>query len=289
MKNILACLAGFPHDANALDAALLVGWPFDAFIEGLHVQPEPMKIVTDAALQQFATFHGSREVVLSLQRKAAQRSAKAKQIYDSFLDRRLAAHAFGSAQTGVNASFRCVEGDPVATATAEARFADLVVIGRAPPEAQFSTEQIATILVGCGRPLLLVPDREIETIGRTIAIAWKEKAESARAVMAAKPLLRRAKKVIVISVEEHGSDAVACTASAERLAAQLAHDGIHAEAHGFTSPRDAAVSLVNKAKELGADLIVSGAYSHSRARELVFGGFTRALLTDCDLPVLLLH
>lgn len=62
------------------------------------------------------------------------------------------------------------------------------------------------------------------------------------------------------------------------------------EAHGLSAERHAGANvLIEKAKALGADLIVSGAYSHSRMRELVFGGFTRTLLTACDLPVLLLH
>jgi nucleotide-binding universal stress UspA family protein len=290
MKNILVCLAGFPHDANALEAAFLVGWPFSASIDGLHVQPEPMKIVMNAALHQFATMHSSREVVVALQRQAAAHSAKAKEIFDSFLARRLAAHAFGSAQSGVKATFRCAEGDPIADIVTAARFADMVVTGRAPAHAQFSTEQIANILVGCGRPLLLVPDSEPEAIGRTIAIAWKEKAEAARAVSAAMPLLTRAKKVIVLSIEEHRGDTAACAASAEHLAAQLSRYEIHVQAHGIAAEaRNAANVLVSKANELGADLIVSGAYSHSRARELVFGGFTRSLMTACDIPVLLLH
>jgi len=244
----------------------------------------------DAAVHQFETTHGSREVLVSLQKQAAERSASAKQTFDRFATRHLAAHAFASAQSGVSANFRCIEGDPLDDTISTARFSDLVVIGRATEHAHFSTDEIANILVGCGRPMLLAPPNETAAIGSTIAIAWKEKAEAARAVTAAMPLLKRAKKVIVLSVEEHGSQNTACAASAERLAAQLARHGLDVEAHGLVAkPHEGADILIQKAKALEANLLVSGAYSHSRVRELVFGGFTRSLLAKCELPVMLLH
>jgi nucleotide-binding universal stress UspA family protein len=290
LKNILVPLTGSAHDSNALETAFLVGWPFDAAIDALHIQPDPMKIVLDAAVHQFETAHGGRELVLTLQRQVTERSAKAKETFDRFAARHLGAHAFASAQSGVSATFRCVEGDPVDDTISNARFADCVVIGRAANPGQFSTDEIANILVGCGRPLLLVPPRETDSIGSTIAIAWKEKAEAARAVTAAMPLLARAKKVIVLSVEEHDTQNTACTASAKRLAAQLARHGMDVDAHGFVAkPHGGADILIQKAKELGANLVVSGAYSHSRVRELIFGGFTRSLLLACEMPVLLLH
>jgi nucleotide-binding universal stress UspA family protein len=138
--------------------------------------------------------------------------------------------------------------------------------------------------------VLLAPPSETAAIGSTIAVAWKETAEAARAVTAAMPLLERAKKVIVLSVEEHSGLPAASTASAERLATQLARHGMNVEAHGLLAkPHGGAGTLIEKAKELEADLVVSGAYSHSRVREVVFGGFTRSLLGSCELPVLLLH
>src|ERR1044071_6749642 len=106
MKNILVPVTGFAHDANALEAAYLVGWPVDAIIDAMHVQPEPMKIVLDAALQQFGSMHSGRELVLTLQNEAAEHSARAKETFDKFAARRLAAHAFGTAQGGATASFR---------------------------------------------------------------------------------------------------------------------------------------------------------------------------------------
>jgi nucleotide-binding universal stress UspA family protein len=289
-KNILVPLTGFENDAKALEAGFVTGWPFDAVIEALHVQPEPIEIVMAAALRQFGSKMGNRELIHALEKEAASRTHSAKTAFDEFFKRHFSAHAFASAASGVTASWRCEEGHPVEDTLSAARFSDLLVLGRAPEHGQFALDSVANILVGCGRPVLLVPNAEIGPIGHTIAIAWKEKAEAARAVTAAMPLLVRAKKVLVLSANEEGSDPGPSRESAERLRSHLARHGMSVEAYGLTAhPQSVPHALLHKAKELGCDLVVAGAYSHSRVRELVFGGFTRAVLQDCDLPLMLLH
>ena len=95
--------------------------------------------------------------------------------------------------------------------------------------------------------------------------------------------------VVKTVAEKHGDSAVSLK-SAEHLAQQLARHGIVTEAYGIPAAGQSVEErLIAKAKELAVDLIVAGAYSHSRLKELVFGGFTRQVLTSCDLPVFLLH
>jgi nucleotide-binding universal stress UspA family protein len=128
------------------------------------------------------------------------------------------------------------------------------------------------------------------TIGHSVAVAWKESAEAARAMTGAMPLLLRAKKMFVISVDESGHQKEQLANSGERLVAQLARHGLATEAHVLSSPPHAAAETLARAGvELGADLLVAGAYSHGRMRELVFGGFTRQVLSSCELPVFLMH
>jgi nucleotide-binding universal stress UspA family protein len=239
-----------------------------------------MQIVARAALRQFSTRMGNTELLHSLQHEAIKRSNSAKAAYDDFIRR----------HEGVAASWLAIEGEAVRSTIAEARYSDLVVLGRVPGDSEFSTDAVADILVGCGRPVLLVPDMPLDTIGSTVAIAWKDSAEAARAVTAAMPMLTRASRIVVISVIEDGSDATQGIEPAERLAKQLKQHGLPAKAHWVVSGgRPVEHAMLQTARESGADLIVMGAYSHSRFRELVFGGFTRHVLQGCDLPVLLLH
>src|SRR4051812_21769317 len=97
MKNILVPLAGFAPYASAPKAALLFGWPSDAVIEAVHVQTDPLKIVMGAAVRQFGSSHGNRQLVLELQKRAVVHSAEAKETFERFHEQLLAAHAFGSA------------------------------------------------------------------------------------------------------------------------------------------------------------------------------------------------
>ena len=141
-----------------------------------------------------------------------------------------------------------------------------------------------------GRPLvLLAPKQAPENLAPTIAIAWKDTAEAARAVTAAMPLLMKADKVLILAAEESGGS-TASLESAKRLVQQMRWHGISAEAH-HVSPagRSVADAIAHIAQERKADLLVMGAYGHSRFRELVLGGVTRDVLRECRLPVLLFH
>jgi nucleotide-binding universal stress UspA family protein len=272
-----------------LDAAACIGATSGANILGLHVCPDPMRIVAQAASSQFGTSLGSVELIHAIQRDSKKREAAARQTFDAFAER-VSSGAGMSQGQALMPSWQDVEDDPVDATIAAARYADLVVIGRAPKNGELAADHIASILVKCGRPLLLVPEQPVETVGLHIAVAWKETAEAARAVTAAMPLLSRAKRVAVISASEPDSVAPQEFGSAARLAEQLSHHGFSPEAQDISvSALPVSETLIRAARGFGADLLVAGAYSHSRFRELVFGGFTRQVLHACDLPVLLLH
>jgi nucleotide-binding universal stress UspA family protein len=283
MKNILVPLTGYPNDASALAAAYLVARRFKGRIEALSVHPDPMQIVTVAAVQQFAGKPHSAEAIHALEKTADVASAAAFAAFDEFLKRL-------SPEDAVEASLRQIQGEPVRDTAAAARFSDLTVLGRAAEGAQFTLDAVANILVACGRPVLVVPEAPLAALGSTIAIAWKETAEAARAVTAAMPFLERAKRIAVLSAPESEDEAPACAASAERLADGLRQYGVKVDSPIMPpGGADAADTLLKAAHDTGSDLLVMGAYGHGRLRELVFGGFTRQVLQTSSLPVLMLH
>src|SRR5262249_29073534 len=120
------------------------------------------------------------------------------------------------------------EGDTIRDTTLRALYFDLIVLARASGDDAFSTDAIANILVGCGRPVLVAPQEPLRGLGETVAIAWKEKPEAARAVTAAMPLLRAANRVVVLSVPETKTAIDQANKSAEFLASQLDRQGIPA-------------------------------------------------------------
>jgi nucleotide-binding universal stress UspA family protein len=193
---------------------------------------------------------------------------------------------------GIRAEWRVDEGDVVGAVKRHARYADLTVIGQgldlkdAPRELMFLPEEL---VLGVGRPMLVVPRYgTFERIGERVLIAWNGSREATRAVHDAIPILQRATQVTVLSIDPDEASQPR-TPSAD-IALHLARHGIAAEADS-TASLDIGVGdvLLSRAADLGADLIVMGAYGHSRVREMVLGGATRHLLQHMTVPVLMSH
>jgi nucleotide-binding universal stress UspA family protein len=167
----------------------------------------------------------------------------------------------------------------------DARHYDVVVMAR---DDELSPERIKSVLMRSGRPLLLAPPKPVAAIGRKVAIAWKAGPEAARALTAASSILPRAERVDILCASESaaGDDRV----SAEYLAKQLRWHGVQAQVHvDYENSRPSSGRIRQMAYDCDADLLVMGAYGHSRMQEFVFGGCTRDILSDCAVPVLMLH
>ena len=143
-------------------------------------------------------------------------------------------------------------------------------------------------LMDTGRPVLINGENTSLVLDGTVAIAWKNTREAASAVAAALPFLRLAKRVIVFTVEEETPDDV--DKSHLRLVHALrwhnANTGSQVLRH---ESRPAVRVLLDALIREKCDLLVMGGYGHTRLREAVFGGFTRAVLEAAALPVLMAH
>jgi nucleotide-binding universal stress UspA family protein len=136
-----------------------------------------------------------------------------------------------------------------------------------------------------------VPDRVNWLDLRSVLVAWKDTPEARRAVADALPLLRKARDVAIVEIPEQGDDRSAATAGVADVAAWLARHGVAATARvpEAVGNKTAAMQLERVAGDVGAGLIVAGAYGHSRFRELILGGVTEYLVTQSARSVLLSH
>lgn len=290
-RRILVSLTGFESDAAALDTAYLAGRLFEAHLDCICARPGPTQVAIGASPFEIGASMNTAELVADLQKENELRTQNARLSFDGFCERRRVTPADGlSKNKGVSAAFRQLIGDEVEYTIAEARFSDLVVLGRAPKGTALSASGAGAVLVGSGRPLLIAPKTSPENIAPTIAIAWKDGPEAARAVTAAAPLLARAHKVVVLTADESDAKTKARVESAERVAAQFRRHGTTSEARLVVpGGRSIAEAILETAMVSGADVLVMGGYGHSRLRELVFGGFTRYVLNASPLPVFLFH
>lgn len=166
------------------------------------------------------------------------------------------------------------------------RLADLVVMARAgvesrPPIASALNET----LTGTGRPVLVAGSSTPLDSPKTVAIAWNGSLEAARAVAGAFPFLRQAKRILVFTGESTRTRAD----RADELRNYLSLHHLAAEIRVFpkTAERSVPIALLEECAEERADLLVMGAFAHSRLRELVLGGVTRHVLQNATLPILM--
>jgi nucleotide-binding universal stress UspA family protein len=182
--------------------------------------------------------------------------------------------------------------EPLRTLVRQGRYADLMVLGQRdpdnPPEACLPADFVESVLIDSGRPALVVPYVGVaDNFGKVALVAWKNTRESARALSAALPLLRRCDQVHVVACEEEGGAERESPLDIERY---LCLQGIGIRMHRRNgAPESVGDALLSLAADTSADLLVMGCYGHTRAREWVLGGATRTVLKSMTLPVLMAH
>lgn len=210
---------------------------------------------------------------------------------------RKAADAFEASarQAGfVRVETRVAEGSDIPAITQGARYADLVVIGQADP-ADGATDQgalsVGEVVLGCARPVLVVPYIGAAAgFGKHVLIAWNGSREASRAVHDALPLLKKAQRVTVMAVNPRIDEQGHGELPGADLAAFLAQHEVRVEVQADRGAQtDVGEELLSRIADLDIDLLVMGAYGHSRAREWAFGGATRTILQSMTVPVLMSH
>jgi nucleotide-binding universal stress UspA family protein len=179
---------------------------------------------------------------------------------------------------------------PTEAIVREARAADLVIIGNVKENKNpFRALDPASAILNAGRPVLVVPERARSLSARKIAVAWKDAREARRAVYDALPFLQSAQAVVLIEILEEGEDA--------RVADRLKDVANYLSRHRVATitqqvrPADVTASdaLIRFVQDENIDLLVAGAYGHSRLGEWAFGGVTRGLLAESPVCCLLSH
>lgn len=199
--------------------------------------------------------------------------------------------AFKQAVGARRATWRAAHDFPAPTLARTARAADLIIAGGSPLNLSDNCRiaDPAELVLTAGRPVLIAPPTGDRLRGQSVVLAWKDTRESRRAAADALPLLRRAQDVVVLEVCED-EQADAATFRTRDVAEALVRHGVPARAKVQTAPDARVCEELNIcAQAMNADLIVAGAYGHSRTREWVFGGVTRDLLRHPERFVLLSH
>ena len=165
------------------------------------------------------------------------------------------------------------------------RVFDLTVVGQ-PRASGSSITTLEAALFDSGGPILLAPPKPVTSLAETVVIAWNGSSETARTIGFARPFIRNAKRVVVLADDGGLGD----RPSGELVQRRLRRNAIPAELKLLSDKRiRSGEAILEEASALGCDLLVKGAYTQSRLRQMIFGGATNHILDHAEMPVILAH
>jgi nucleotide-binding universal stress UspA family protein len=198
------------------------------------------------------------------------------------------------ARFSLSAEWRVGSGYPADQAALHARYADLIILGQIEPADPWSPllhprpEEVA---LAAGRPVLVVPYvGRFDRVGRRVLVGWDGSREATRAIADALPLLAAATSVTVITVDAQKEGSGHGEVPGADIALHLARHGVAVDVERTVSAGiGIGNTLLSRVGDLDIDLLVMGAYGHSRVRELLLGGATKTVLASATVPVLMSH
>jgi nucleotide-binding universal stress UspA family protein len=277
MKTILVPTES--HDAmrSALATALLLARRFDSYIEGFALR---------FRVNEFVAVDMAGAIPLeSLREESLDEARRARALFESFMQENGVPRAD---RTAASLSFDWLNDAPEGEAFvgSHGRVFDVIVMGRSEASSTgLHDKAIESVLFESGRPLLIAPPAPPRQIATNILVAWNCSTEQARATALAMPLLRQAERVTVLHVE---GGVVVPGPGAAQIVQYLQRNGIAAVPMTVgLEGRNTGEAILATAQSLGCDLLIKGAYTQSRLRQMIFGGATRHILANAALPVLM--
>jgi nucleotide-binding universal stress UspA family protein len=280
MKSLLTILTEVPQAKAQLAAAAAFARTYDAHLDVL-------ALGIDATPVSYGQFGTSMAIIqVAVERAEAQANALAEAA------RALLAAEGPDLRWAVDVQM-AQSGGIIELAGFRARLADLVILPQPyGPGRSIDAELVLESALFDGRaPVLVLPEAGLGKAAtpETVVVAWNQSAEAMAAIRAALPLLKHAKSVslAVIDPGTHGAER---SDPGGMLCQMLVRHGVHADVAVLAKTMPRISDVLNRhLMDTGADLLVMGAYGHSRLREALFGGATREMLEHCPVPMLMAH
>ncbi len=286
IKIILAPMSGAESTEATLASALHVGRHLGAHVEAFHVSLDPRDSV--AYMAEGMTSNMIQDIMSAVEKEGEERRERAHEQFTRLSKEADAPITQGRSGGGFSASFATAVGREDDLLAIRGRLSDLIVAARSGGKGDTQRTTVEIALLETGRPVLLTPPTGPNVFGKTVSIAWNGSIEAVRAIGAGAGLhfLDEADRVVIMVVPE----AFRTASHVDDLVTYLACHDIKAEvAEIEEGGGPIGHVLLEKSAEVGADMMVMGAYTHSRLRHLMIGGPTSVVLQNADIPVLMAH
>jgi nucleotide-binding universal stress UspA family protein len=276
-KSILVHLDTGVRAHPRLEIALQLAHRFHARLTGLFSTYVPPR-------HAFVVMAGTAEYYAEHERQRHERAGALQRLFHAEL-----------ARARVDGQWIDANGDANDVVPLHARLADLIVLGQtdlSDPESFVAEQFVEHVVLSAGRPVLLVPFAgTLAPPGQHVLIAWDGSREATRAIHDALPFLEHAAQVTLLTVHAPSDQPPRDRIAGADIAQTIEHHGVKVDVRELSIDSDTPVgdALLSQAAELGCDMIVMGAYAHSRLHEMILGGATRTMLQSMTVPVLLSH
>jgi nucleotide-binding universal stress UspA family protein len=282
MKNLLAVI-GDGSAGPVLEAALKVARRFNSHIVGLHSLTTEYAVVFGGEMG----FSISSEVDRTLEREGHDRRDQARRLFREFMTKEdVPLGPVPPGHNGPSASWREEDGRQNAVVGMIGRVYDLILVEQPEKLASIAEATLEDALFESGRPVMMVPKVSPAAMGDVVAVAWNGSTETAMTVALGMPFLTHAKEVVVVAVgAQHMPEP---GPAGDELARTLERHGLKVSlrtAYGRQKPQGE--SFLQEAMAAGADLMLKGAYTQSRIRQMIFGGATRHIIMEAKIPVVM--
>jgi nucleotide-binding universal stress UspA family protein len=287
MVNTILCpLSGAPENEVVLDKAYSVAKDLNSHLEVLHVEPEAKESIP--LLGEGMSVAMVEDMISMAEKEAQQRAARARKLFDDSVKRHGATISDKpSGERTMTVAWRHEHGREDEVVARLGRLNDLIVVARPGDSDDVLTPMtLNAAIFESGRPVLVVPPGGTTSARKRIAISWNGSVQSARAVSLSIRVLEQADAVMVLTADSFRTSG----ARGAELASYLEWHGIVPDTKIFEAPAGSVgPRLLEECDKFGADLIVSGTYTHSRMRQLILGGVTKYVLGHSKLPMLMAH
>lgn len=283
---VLLPVSGTTADPEVFAMALTVARTFNSHLVALHVRPDVRRDIASLASSDGGMTAGIDTLLERMEADADSREKSASDAWRAFCSQNKIAGADSPGGAGVTAEWVNEIGTEADWLAEYGRTADLIVVGRGAEKWGPDFVLMEAALMDTGKPVLIAPRTAGDPISGVVGVAWKDTREAGGAVRAALPFLRAAAQVVVFIVPESDDG----DKSHLRLIKMLRWHNANVTVQALSGEGQPPVALLlGAAAKARCGLLVMGGYGHTRLREAVFGGFTRAVLEQAPMPVLMAH
>ena len=282
---ILVSVSGADNSRVLLDSAFILAKHLNTHLHVLHIRSDPRETIP--VLGEGMSVGMIDDMTRIAEEECSSRQTQARAKYDECLIKYPTQETDNPSVKGNTVSWTEIRGREDDVVAKLGRLSDIIIVSRPNVEVAVGhTLVLNAALFDTGRPVLVVPPKGIGVIGKKIVVSWNGSAQSARAVSSALPILKNADEINVFTIENKSTPDELSLGVSEYMTYHGISCSIRKLSGNGTSVGEA---LLKEANFIDADMIVMGAYTHSRMRQLILGGVTRHVLENSDLPLLMAH